>query len=690
MRCNMFGKWLFGSGIVALALMQGVATAVDWPSKPVTHVANEETLDELLRTFAADQGVSIVVSKAVTGRVSGRFGPLPPLKFLDQVTRSNGLIWYDDGNTVYVYRSDEITTKLYKLQRITPDLVLSTLKQLDLYDGRFRIKALDDAAVIFVSGPARFVEVVGQTVEMLEAAAPNEQAELAIAVYPLKYAWAADQTVTLQNKQVVIPGVATILQNLISGQGGQQIQNLGVRNLPRTLEKLKGEGLIATERIDAQQRAQAADEARRAEAGGGPQAQKTANPTSQMAYIQADPRLNAVVVRDVREKLSAYEETIQALDQPVGLVEVTATIIDIRTDSGFEWGMPYFTEWRHNGKQHKFNMDIGAETGTALSTIGSAAGGNLVATLIRDQAREFMINIKALESSGLASIQSKPSVLTMNNLEAILSNQSTQFIKVDGSFEVDLFNASAGTTLKVVPHIINEPNQRKVKLLVDVKDGNFRVPVNSQVVTETFEDTITTQAVLNEYDSLLIGGLFREEDTVSTKAIPYLGRIPKIGFLFRSEETSSVRKERVILITPRIVEIDTLLPPPVTAVSQKQKITSTMEKRLLALDEPTAIAAETPAGDEMSAEEDGGIQQASFVESVDSKISNAGAKRPETRGAQPKSAQSVTRDSDREVKSREAARRQQLEPKPKEKPAQTQRTSILPSGRLWPFNKKKE
>src|SRR5690349_16836398 len=85
---------------------------IPWADYDLSHVANNEAIVDLLREFANDQGMPIVVSEKVTGTISGQFGPLHPKKFLDAITQNNGLIWVYDGTALYVYRSDEISTEI--------------------------------------------------------------------------------------------------------------------------------------------------------------------------------------------------------------------------------------------------------------------------------------------------------------------------------------------------------------------------------------------------------------------------------------------------------------------------------------------------------------------------------------------------------------------------------------------------
>ena len=126
-------------------------------------------------------------------------------------------------------------------------------------------------------------------------------------------------------------------------------------------------------------------------------------------------------------------------------------------------------------------------------------------------------------------------------------------MRVAGQEEVDLFDVRTGIVLKVTPHVIYEGKKKKIRLLVNIEDGGITgQSVDNIPVIQT--SSINTQAIVNENQSLLIGGHFYESETVQVKKVPLLGSIPGLGRLFRSEKKEKPRMERVFLISPTIVK----------------------------------------------------------------------------------------------------------------------------------------
>lgn len=543
----------------SLALGSAACLAVDavpWPNPAAGYfkVAQNQPIDALLREFAADQGLPISMSENVTGAISGQFGPMPPQQFLDRLTQANGLIWYFDGHALFVYRSDELASEMVALQSATATDVLEKLERLGLLSERFPIKSLPENNLLFISGPPRYLEVIKASATSIDQSTQNRvRVELAVEVFPLQNAWADDQAFFFNGQQVIMPGVATILRNLVTGQ---QTQGLGGRMGPLpnfNLPSLRGQGLGFRQNLALAQSQQASVNAQVAAAEANARVssleRREEQSTNQeaaeaavQAVIQADQRLNAVVIRDVKSRLEYYREIIRQLDQPSGLVQIEAHIIDVDASAGFEFGMPFNAAWASGVDQRTAGLGI------------TDLGPNFTLRFTENGVNQFLVQLRALESDGRARFVSRPTVLTLNNMEAHLDSTSTFFVRVEGNEEVDLFDVTVGTMMRIVPHIICEPTGRRVKLITRIEDGRQTLD-EVDAIPVIDRNTINTQAVLNEGESLLIGGLIREETTKIENRIPILGRLPAVGFMFSSVDSQKEKLERIVLIRPRIIDL---------------------------------------------------------------------------------------------------------------------------------------
>jgi type III secretion protein C len=530
------------------------AAPLKWKSTVYSHVAHEENLLLLLRDFFSNQGINAVISKNIQGVVSGSFEKLPPSEFFEAITTSFGLVYFYDGNIFYVYTGEEIESRIFELGGINADDFFSTLALLEITDPRYPIKFVKDKGIVMVSGPKRMVELVSETVSALETKVSKKTYTETVKVFPLKYAWADDQTFTFMDKEVVIPGIATILKTLLAGQNTPaQVTGKQEKQLALTLPKLKGTGLAAKGISSRVENNAGANTAKNPENNNSENAGNISTADSLTSVsIQADTRLNAVIIKDIYEKMPFYEELIKALDAPAGLVQIEASIIEIETDSLYQLGIDWRVKTGDSSSNIKTSGGFNADSAFRHDDTSLFTGKGLNFTTILGNAGEyFLARVKALEQNGKARIYSKPQVLTLNNVEALLEHSRTFYVRVQGDEEVDLYNVTAGIALKVTPHIIEEESGKKIKLTVKIDDGSI---LDEQVdsIPVVSKSSITTQAVINHGESLLIGGYIQRQETESKSGIPYISKLPVVGRAFTTTEKEYINNERVFLITPRI------------------------------------------------------------------------------------------------------------------------------------------
>jgi type III secretion protein C len=258
------------------------------------------------------------------------------------------------------------------------------------------------------------------------------------------------------------------------------------------------------------------------------------------------------VVRDAPDRLPLYEQLIAALDVEPQSLEIEATIIDLNTDRLRELGI----NWRFTRGDTSLLFGRGGASDQVLrpetpprDVTTSGVGGFISAVL--NGPNEFIARINLLEQQGAARIVSSPQVMTLSNVEAVFDNSSTFYVRVAGRDEVDLFNVSAGTTLRVTPHVFKDNGQVRIKMLVSIDDGTLstRTVDTLPVVNRS---SVNTQALIFEGESLLVGGIVRESNTSDETKVPFLGDLPLLGALFRSKATNTGRVERLFLIQPRL------------------------------------------------------------------------------------------------------------------------------------------
>ncbi len=249
-----------------------------------------------------------------------------------------------------------------------------------------------------------------------------------------------------------------------------------------------------------------------------------------------------------------YQELIDSLDQPRSQIEIEVSIIDVSTDRLDEMGF----EWQINGSNGSFtNADFsqGAlprDTNELSVVLGDGANFSTLLTNTQDL---FLSRIRALSEEGDASVLSQPTILTLDNIEAVVDHSTTFFVRLVGDREVDLFPVSVGSVVRVTPHIVEDETQNKIHLDINIEDGQQTGQAVDEIPAIS-KSVISTEALINDKGSLLVGGYYFNQDSNSSSKIPVLGDIPLLGRLFRTDGSQFQKRARLFLISPRIVSTD--------------------------------------------------------------------------------------------------------------------------------------
>ena len=506
--------------------------------RQVLIVSREQSVQRFVTELFGRVEIPVDVAPEITGTVNGDFKGTAASIF-DQVARTFQVALYFDGSKAYVYPANQSERKILRVSPAVAKRVTANAQQLGLPDSKNKVSSTDMGLV--VTGSERFLEQVDQIIKAVDEPAPEVPLETeepgdAFRMFKLRYAWAHDVVMEVGGEQITVPGVASTLRTLIEPGA---VASSGVQRVDsgNTLEGLRGQGLkhvSPSTSIDNEIN----------------ESVFSAENAAGSSRIVADSLNNAVLIRDKPERLAAYEQLIKTLDLEPKMVEIEATIIDMDTDRLRDLGI----NWRAQFEDVDALVGNGTSSDLLLqpnvSGITPLGQGGILSLVLGNKDR-FISRIRALETQGAARIVSKPHVMTLSNVEALLDTTSTFFVRVEGQEEVDLFNVSVGTKLRVTPHVFDVSGRKQIKLLVSIEDGSTsdRLVDNIPIIDTS---SINTQALVNVGESLLIGGLVREFKTDRLTKVPLLGDIPLIGALFRSNEKKSSRVERMFLISPRL------------------------------------------------------------------------------------------------------------------------------------------
>lgn len=286
----------------------------------------------------------------------------------------------------------------------------------------------------------------------------------------------------------------------------------------------------------------------------------------------ADTRTNTLIINDTANNIDKIRKMIDLLDISVKQVMVEARIVRATTDftkeMGVKWGIlsqgitknNYLlvggsdqTLWDlknpdSNGKYtitrpDNLNVDLGVTT----------AGASKIAFGLISMS-DFMLDLElsALQADGYGEVISTPKVMTADKQKAKVASgqqipyQSTQ--TAGGSAVATTEFKDALLSLDVTPSITPEG---KVQMQLNVTSDSAGQIVNGNVAINKNE--INTNVLVDDGETVVLGGIFEQETKNSQTKVPFLGDIPYLGRLFRKDVKSDNKRELLIFVTPRIV-----------------------------------------------------------------------------------------------------------------------------------------
>jgi type III secretion protein C len=580
---------------ICLVAIAGSAFAgeVPWTDSSYYHFAQNQSLEDLIRDFTAIQGVDVVINSPLSGTVNGIFEGIPPVEFWDNLSKAYNLSWFYDGSILYVYPGSSISTQVIAMTPHEGSSLKAVVGEMDFASSSCSLRYMPATKMMVMSGPPRFLEVVHGLLDSIQTnTIQNFTDETVVQVFPLKYAFAYDVSLSVgAGDGVTIEGIATLLQRILSGinsvpQTSQEVVCLGGGGSSQPVEgvlqrkegsrqpaeepRADGRGTVKKPSVAAKSDGKVdkkpSDGQGNSSAAGG----DGGNPmrTPHITSITYDARLNAVIVRDHRDLMPFYQSLIERFDIPTRTVEIQVAIVDVDVGHSREIGIDV-VRFLNGGSELTWRPSISdAELDNRkinfFAKLNSASLGADIAA-----------RLKALEGIHAAKTLSRPSVLTLDNLAAVISRSDETYVSVAGAYAADLFTVSASVALRVIPHIIevereDGQTERQIKLFVSIEDGAMDVAGAMPAVSSS---QINTQTVLLEGQSLVVGGYYKERHNTARRGVPILQDIPLIGRLFSVNGAESTTVERLFIISPRIIELTAEDGDPYSQFFEKAQLT---------------------------------------------------------------------------------------------------------------------
>lgn len=288
--------------------------------------------------------------------------------------------------------------------------------------------------------------------------------------------------------------------------------------------------------------------------------------------VSVDERTNVLVVKDTAEVISSIKRMLDILDIPVKQVVIEARMVTI--DDGFDealgvrWGVT-----KNDGHGNSTSGSIEGNDGSGNNNGGSAinprpsaddrlnvnlpvtnAAGTLAFQVARLADGTLLdLELSALEKESKAEIIASPRVTTANQKPALIE-QGTEipYVESSSSGATSVTFKKAVLSLKVTPQIT--PDNRVILDLTVTQDTKGEtVPTGTGDAVSINAQSITTQVLVNNGETLVLGGIYQQTIKSDVTKVPLLGDIPGLGALFRKTTSENKKRELLIFVTPKIV-----------------------------------------------------------------------------------------------------------------------------------------
>ncbi len=283
---------------------------------------------------------------------------------------------------------------------------------------------------------------------------------------------------------------------------------------------------------------------------------------SSRGEIMVASRVNALVVKDIIANLDQVEEMAKKLDTKTPQVLIEARVVEVQPNFKRSLGVKWGADFKTNNGGNSIGLgnsagDVGVfsqgpdfavnlPAATPLGGIGFSFGR------FTESPFQLDLRLSAGESQEMTRIVSTPKIMVLDNNEALIKQGSQipfQSSSANGGTNVQLIDASL--QLKVIPHISLDGG---ILLDLELTKNEPGPPVQGSDQPSIFEKEVTTQVLLMDGETMVIGGIYETKSTESESGIPLLKDIPGLGWLFKNKEKSESTTELLIFITPTVMK----------------------------------------------------------------------------------------------------------------------------------------
>ena len=270
--------------------------------------------------------------------------------------------------------------------------------------------------------------------------------------------------------------------------------------------------------------------------------------------VIADELNNSVLVWSTKSEFSKIEATLKRLDLPLTQVLIDASIIEVTLTDDLQYGL----KWAFSGDARGGYSGIGNVGGLDASATSALTSGFSYA--LRNSAGALKATISALAGKSLLKMLSNPSLMVLDNHTATITvgdqvpvQTATTNVITGVATNTNTYQyKDTGVNLSVTPSV-NAGNIVSMQIDQTVTD----VVTGSSATQPTFlQRQIGSKVAVRSGESIVLGGLIKNNETKIKNGVPLLQELPLVGNLFAQNTTKGTRTELLVIITPRVVRSD--------------------------------------------------------------------------------------------------------------------------------------
>lgn len=293
---------------------------------------------------------------------------------------------------------------------------------------------------------------------------------------------------------------------------------------------------------------------------GGEDDEEGASYVSSRATIVGDDRTNKLIVRDTARNIAQLRKLIEQIDTPTRQVLIDARVVSATDKFSREMGLNWHVGSTDGSGTVKNRGDLTpgttntTQTSDAVVDLGIAQK-NLLGITFALLNSDYLVDLEvsASQTEGTSELISSPRVVTTNGSTARIESGREIPYQTIGDDGPSTSFKKAVLSLEVTPLII-PGNKVHMELVINKDEVDAVVPTGLGSAPSINTKEIETSVLVDNGDTVVLGGIFERDVTNVTDSVPVLGDIPVIGAAFRVRDRSDEKTELIIFITPKIMD----------------------------------------------------------------------------------------------------------------------------------------